>query len=52
MYHILRELADSWALLALTLIFIGIVFWAYRPGSKALHKDIADIPFRNDELED
>lgn len=52
MYHFLRELADSWALLALTLIFIGIIFWAYRPGSKELHKDIADIPFRNDELED
>ena len=52
MYHILRELADSWALLVLFLIFLGIIVWAFRPGSKELHKDIANIPFRNDELED
>ena len=52
MYHILRELADSWALLALTLIFLGVVVWAFRPGSRELHKDIADIPFRNDDLEE
>ena len=52
MYHILRELADSWALLALFLIFIGIIFWAFRPGSKEMHEDIANIPFRNDEPKD
>ena len=52
MYHILRELADSWALLALTLIFVGIVVWAFRPGARELHEDIANIPLRNDELED
>lgn len=52
MYHLLRELADSWALLALTLIFIGIIVWAFRPGAKEVHKDIANIPLRNDELED
>lgn len=52
MYHILRELADSWALLALFLIFLGIIVWAFRPGSKELHEDIAKIPFRNDEFEE
>ena len=52
MYDVLRTLADSWALLALTTIFLGIVFWAFRPGSRKLHKDIANIPFRNDEIED
>lgn len=52
MYNFLRELADSWALLALTLIFVGVVVWAFRPGSRELHKDISDIPFRNDDLED
>ena len=52
MYNILRELADSWALLALTLIFVGIVIWAFRPGVRELHDDIANIPLRNDELED
>ena len=52
MYDFLRALADSWALLILFVIFIGVIVWAFRPGSRALHKDIADIPFRNDELED
>ena len=48
-YSILREFADSWALLALTLIFLGVVAWAFRPGSRALHKDIANIPFRHED---
>ena len=52
MYDFLRELADSWALLALTLIFLGIVVWAFRPGSRELLKDIANIPLRNDEIKD
>lgn len=52
MYHLLREIADSWALLALFLIFLGIVAWAFRPGAKKLHEDIANTPFRNDELEE
>ena len=52
MYDFLRSLADSWALLILFVIFLGVIVWAFRPGSRALHKDIADIPFRNDELED
>ena len=47
-YTFLRELADSWVLLALTLFFIGTVLWAFRPGSRALHDDTAMIPFRDE----
>lgn len=47
-YSLLREIADSWVLLALFLFFIGVVLWALRPGSRALHEDIARIPLRND----
>lgn len=51
-YSFLREIADSWVLLALFVLFLGIVVFAFRPGSRALHKDIADIPLRNgDTLE-
>lgn len=46
-YSFLRELADSWALLALTLFFLGTIIWAFRPGSRKIHRDAADIPFRN-----
>ncbi|MBC7138086.1 MAG: cbb3-type cytochrome c oxidase subunit 3 [Defluviimonas sp.] len=48
-YHLLREFADSWGLLALTLFFVGVIVWAFRPGSAEIHRDTAEIPFRNDE---
>jgi len=50
MYSFLRELADSWVLLILTLIFFGVIGWAFRPGSRPLHDDAADVPFRHDRI--
>lgn len=47
-YSFLRELADSWVLLAMTVFYLGAIIWAFRPGSRAVHDDIANIPFRND----
>ena len=52
MYTFLRELADSWGVLSLMLIFLGVIVYAFRPGTKALYKDISDIPFRNDEFKE
>lgn len=52
MYTFLRQLADSWGMLSLLLIFLGIVVWAFRPGTKELYKDISDIPFRHDEFKE
>ena len=49
MYSLLREFADSWMLLFLFAFFIGIVIWAFRPGSSKAHRDIANIPFRHDD---
>jgi len=48
-YSVMREFADSWMLLFLTLFFIGVIAWALRPGSAATHRDSADIPFRHDD---
>ena len=48
-YSFLRQLADSWALLALTLAFLGIILWALRPGSNTVHRDIANSIFRNEK---
>ncbi len=48
-YSILRELADSWVLIALFLFFIASVVWAFRPGSNDIHSDSAALPFRNDD---
>lgn len=47
-YSLLREFADSWMLLLLVLIFLGTVFWAWRPGSRTLHDDAAKSIFRNE----
>ena len=51
-YSLLREFADSWMLLAMVIFFLAIVIYTLRPGSRAKHDDIANIPLRNDQLED
>lgn len=48
-YSLMREFADSWALLALVLVFLFVVFWAFRPGSAKLHDNAAESIFRHDE---
>jgi cytochrome c oxidase cbb3-type subunit 4 len=48
-YSFLRQFADSWALLSLFLIFLGVVFWAFRPGSRKVHDEVANSIFRNDK---
>lgn len=48
-YTFLRQLADSWFLLGLFVFFIGVVFWAFRPGSTKTYQDTANIPFRHED---
>ena len=48
-YSFLRELADSWVLLAMVLFYLGTILWAFRPGSGGVHDDISQIPFRNED---
>ena len=48
-YHILREFADSWVLLAMFSFFVGVILWVIRPGSRETYSDTADIVFRHDE---
>ncbi|MGA0543148.1 cbb3-type cytochrome c oxidase subunit 3 [Neotabrizicola sp. VNH66] len=47
-YTFLRHMADSWGLLALFLVFAGVVVWAFRPGSRQTHDEIANSIFRNE----
>ena len=49
LYSLLREIADSWGLLALFLFFVGAIAFAWRPGSRPLHDDAAGVPFRHDD---
>ena len=49
LYSLLREFADSWALLMLFAVFQGVILWVLRPGSRKLHDDAANSIFRNDK---
>jgi cytochrome c oxidase cbb3-type subunit 4 len=48
-YSLLREFADSWMLLALSLFFLGVILWAFRPGSRPTHDQAATVIFRHDD---
>ncbi len=44
-YTLLREFADSWMLLLLFCIFVGMIFWVFRPGSKQTPRRYGEHPF-------
>ena len=47
-YETLRQFADTWGLLALTLLFVGIVAFVFRPGAGRKYEDNAKIPLKED----
>jgi len=47
-YSFLRAFADSWMLLALTLFFVGVVLWVFRPAARRAQADAAAMIFRHD----
>ena len=47
-YTAMRHFADSWGLLGMVLIFLGIVIFAFRPGSRILADEAAQIPLKED----
>ena len=49
LYTLLRQFADSWHLLFMFAFFLGVIAWAFRPGSKRSHQDSANVIFRNDD---
>jgi len=52
-YTIFREFADTWGLVAMAIFFLGAILFAFRPSSRAAHKDAANIVLRNgDTLEE
>ena len=48
-YTALRAFADSWHLLFMFVFFIGMVIFIFRPGSRKLHDETANMIFRNDD---
>lgn len=49
LYTALRQFADSWALLGMTLFFVGAALFAFRPGGKARAQEAALIPLKDDQ---
>lgn len=47
-YSLLREFADSWMLLLLTLFFLGMIVWVFRPGARRDQQDAAESIFRHE----
>lgn len=46
---LLSQMADNWMLLAMFTLFVGAILWALRPGSRDVHHETANIPFRNED---
>lgn len=47
-YSTFRQFADSWGLLYLFVLFVGVIVFTFRPGSKQTAEDSSQIPFRGD----
>jgi cytochrome c oxidase cbb3-type subunit IV len=47
-YTAMRHFADSWALLAMTLFFLAVVAFVFRPGARKAAERAAEIPLKED----
>lgn len=48
----MRQFADSWGLIFMVLLMVGILAWTFRPGAKQHHEDARMIPLRDEEAEE
>ncbi|QRM55771.1 cbb3-type cytochrome c oxidase subunit 3 [Sinorhizobium sp. BG8] len=47
-YTAMRHFADSWGLLAMTLFFLAVVVFLFRPGARKAAENAAAIPLKED----
>ena len=47
-YLALQTFADTWGLMYMTLLFIGIVAWVMRPGGKQRYDRVSKLPLEED----
>ena len=50
MYTFLRELADSWFMLLMFSFFIGVIIFAFRPGTKETYDRLRNLPLQDDDV--
>ena len=47
-YNEFRHFADSWGLLYLFAVFIAVIAFVFRPGSRRRYEEAARIPLKED----
>ena len=47
-YEFLRQLADSWVLLAMVPVFMALIFWPFRSGARDRNHEAATLIFKDD----
>lgn len=47
-YETLRQIADSWGLLAMLIIFLVLSAWPFRPGAKDKNREAAEAIFKDE----
>jgi len=48
-YETLRGAADSWGLVYLFVLFVGVIAYTFRPGGKKAADEAANIPLKEDK---
>lgn len=51
-YEVLRQIADSWGLLAMACVFLVLILWPFRPGARGHYDEAATSIFDADELKE
>ena len=51
-YHVLRELADSYGLVFMGLVFVAFVAWTFRRNAGADHRHAANSIFEKEDRAD
>lgn len=47
-YTAMRHFADSWGLVFMFVVFVGVVLFMLRPGAKQAASEAAQIPLKED----
>ncbi len=47
-YETFRIFSDSWGLVYMVAVFVGVALFIFRPGTKKHHEEAANIPLKRD----
>lgn len=48
-YEELRHFADSWGLVFMSVVFLTLIGWTFRPGAGRSHEEAANMIFDEDQ---